>query len=410
MTFLENFALQNKAKIREWVSQKMEGKKMPFYSSCDVRYSGFKVTQVDANCFPAGFNNLNLQAFTNAVRVYRDFFKHNCINTILIYPEFHTRNFGYLKNVRTLKAIFEEAGAVVKVATNLESKFNIDLSQSEIRSISDELGLENSLDFEPIKKCKWFFQKKYKIGIGLKKCCFIADAVILNNDLTSGMPGVLNNIVAPVYPSPKMGWWNRKKTEHFTIYSQIVEEFAQEFQLDPWFFDAYFKESSNIDFKAVQNFNFLEESISEIWAKIKKKYDEYGIKASPTIFIKSNFGTYGMGIHTIQSLEEIREFNKNIRKKMSVVKDGMANTSLIIQEGVETSLFEDQKAVEPVVYSANGSVIGMFFRTNEGKNANLNSKGMELKNDFPLNEGQKILCEIVGNFANLAITKEEESK
>jgi glutamate--cysteine ligase len=406
MTFLESFALENANKIQEWISNKMQGKTLPFYSSCDVRYSGYKVTQVDANCFPAGFNNLSLEGYKNAVQKYKLFFKQNGLKSILIYPEFHTRNFGYLKNVRTLKAIFEEAGAVVKLATNLETKFNIDLGVSDVKSISDELGVENSLDFDPIKKCKWFFQKKYKLGLGVEKFCFVADAIVLNNDLSSGMPEILDNISAPILPSPKMGWWRRKKTEHFLAYESVVQEFANEFKLDSWLFESYFEEASNIDIKNEDDMKIIENKSMLVLEKTLQKYKEYNIKSEPVIFLKSNFGTYGMGIHTLKNPEEVRDFNKNIRKKLATVKDGLANTSIIIQEGVETSLIKEEKAVEPVVYSANGDPIGMFFRLNLGANANLNAKGMELMHQYQITKEQEILFKMIASFANLAISKE----
>ena len=418
MKFLEQFITQNKAEVQAWVEGKLKLKEPFFYNSCDVRFAGFKITQVDANCFPAGFNNLSLESYKLAVGYYKEFFERKKLKSILIFPEFHTRNYGYLKNVRTLKAMFEEAGVKVRIATDQEYKFNIDLSVSEIKSISEELGLEgNSLDFDPIKKHKWFFQKKYKIGVTSKDCeevkagCFVADAVVLNNDLTTGMPEVLKNIEAEIIPSYKLGWFNRKKTEHFKFYSQIVNECANEFKIDPWLFDAYFEEVENVHFKTGEGFEELAQKIELVYGKIAKKYQEYGLSGHPSIFIKSNKGTYGMGIHVVSSPEEVKDFNKNIRKKMAVVKDGTENTSLIIQEGVPTIFAEEGRSVEPVVYSALSKPIGMFFRVNDGNLANLNSKGMELKTEFPgINEWEKELSLLVASFSNLAVLEELASK
>jgi glutamate--cysteine ligase len=225
------------------------------------------------------------------------------------------------------------------------------------------------------------------------------------------MPDILNNIQTVVLPSPKMGWWNRKKTEHFKAYSAIVQDFAKEFNLDPWLFDGYFEEVSDINFKEGKNYEDLKDKISILYNKIQAKYREYGISKNPSIFIKSNRGTYGMGVHVIQSPEEVLEFNKNIRKKMSTTKDGIENTSVIIQEGVETIFkTDDGKAVEPVVYSAISKPIGMFFRINDGFLSNLNSKGMELTNEFPLTKPQTILINLIGGLTNLAITREMEEK
>jgi glutamate--cysteine ligase len=418
MHALEAFIEQNESKINAWIEEKKAGKEF-FYSSCDIRYSGFKITQVDANCFPAGFNNLNKASYETAVALYKDFFITKSIKNILIFPEFHTRNFGYLKNIKTLKAIFEQAGAKVKVATNLETKFNIDLSQSDIKSISEEIGLEeNTIEFDPIKKYKWFFQKKYTIRTTdcpekekkLKPDCFTADMVVLNNDLTLGKPDILKNINIPILPLPQMGWFNRSKTKHFKYYAEVVNEFAKDFSIDPWIFTSYFEEVNDLNFKEGKGIEGLESKLGDMFEKISSKYREYNIDDKPTIFIKPNKGTYGMGIHPISSIEEVKNFNKNIRKKMNTVKDGLQVTSVILQEGVPTILRTTEgKAVEPVVYSVLTNPIGMFFRINEGFLSNLNANGMELVNNFPISETLKYLSNMIASFANLAIIRETEN-
>ena len=91
---------------------------------------------------------------------------------------------------------------------------------------------------------------------------------------------------------------------------------------------------------------------------------------------------------------------------MAVIKDGVENTSLIIQEGVPTVLSLGEEAVEPVVYSVLSKPVGMFFRVNKGATSNLNSKGMRLVNDFNLSEAQEVLSLLVASFANIAIGME----
>ena len=41
-----------------WFDDSIKNLNVPFYSSYDIRDSSFKVTNVDANIFPAGFNHL----------------------------------------------------------------------------------------------------------------------------------------------------------------------------------------------------------------------------------------------------------------------------------------------------------------------------------------------------------------
>lgn len=416
MSLLENFILENESEINLWIQKKLHGKEPFFYSSCDVRYSGIKITQVDTNCFPAGFNNLSVESFEKTVSLYREFLTARNLKNILIFPEFHTRNFGYLKNVRTLKIILEKAGAKVKIATNLEHKFNINLSESEIKSVSEEVGIsDNSLDFEPIIKYKWFFQRKFKIRVldGEKNCysnssCFVADAIILNNDLSSGVPKTLQNIAIRTFPSAKFGWFNRTKVIHFESYAAVVEEFSRDFKIDPWLFYSYFSEVNNINFKEDKSFNLLKEEAEKLFKKIEEKYREYGIDSSPTIFIKPNKGTYGMGIHVIRNISDIDALNKNIRKKMAVIKEGIPNTSVILQEGVPTILREGELYLEPVVYSALSHPIGMFFRLGNSPSSNLNSKGMELRGDINISNPVRLLANLVATLSNIAVLMEEK--
>jgi glutamate--cysteine ligase len=390
MQFLEDFILQNENKITTWLEAKMKGKSLPLYSSCDVRYAGFKITQVDANCFPAGFNNLGDEAIFDAIRIYEDFFKKNNIKKVLVYPEFHTRNIGYLENLLTLDVIFEEAGVEVKFATNQEEDF-----QTKFITLR---GKKRCICYKAIKR--------EGNSIVLKNSNFIPDLVILNNDLTSGVPEILKNLNIDVLPLIKMGWHTRLKSNHFKEYSKVVNDFAKDFNLDPWMLDSYFDDIVNFDFKNNSNHLLLEEKVTNLYNKIAVKYKEYGIQKTPTIFIKSNRGTYGMGIHVVHNLDEMRHFNKDVRKKMDVIRDGVKNSDLIIQEGVETIFTQNEKAVEPVVYSALARPVGMFFRINDGNLANLNAKGMRFSNSYNIGEEQRSLANLISSLSNVAIGNE----
>jgi glutamate--cysteine ligase len=45
--------------IERWLHAQWESHKPPFYTSVDLRNSGYKLAPVDTNLFPGGFNNLN---------------------------------------------------------------------------------------------------------------------------------------------------------------------------------------------------------------------------------------------------------------------------------------------------------------------------------------------------------------
>lgn len=139
--------------------------------------------------------------------------------------------------------------------------------------------------------------------------------------------------------------------------------------------------------------------------KIRKKYDEYNIKQEPYVFVKADSGTFGMGIMTARSGEEIYEINKKIRNKMSHIKEGVENTNLIIQEGVPSIDVSDNHPAEPVIYFMNGKSIGCFMRYNETKDnlSNLNSHGMKFGNCEGEIADKPCSASWVGIAANIAV-------
>ena len=55
---LHSQIVKNRDKVEEWFKSHRKGLSFPFYSSFDIRDSSVKVAPVDANIFPAGFNNI----------------------------------------------------------------------------------------------------------------------------------------------------------------------------------------------------------------------------------------------------------------------------------------------------------------------------------------------------------------
>ena len=111
--------------------------------------------------------------------------------------------------------------------------------------------------------------------------------------------------------------------------------------------------------------------------KIKAKYQEYGITHAPYVIVKANAGTYGMGIMSVKSADEMRGLNRKKRNKMSTIKEGQEVTEVIIQEGVYTFENIEDAVAEPVVYMMDHFVIGGFYRvhTNREADENLNAPG-----------------------------------
>ena len=61
MTDLHNLSgklEEKREEISRWMQKKREEVPIPIYGSVDIRDAGWKITVVDANHFPAGFNNI----------------------------------------------------------------------------------------------------------------------------------------------------------------------------------------------------------------------------------------------------------------------------------------------------------------------------------------------------------------
>ena len=53
-------------------------------------------------------------------------------------------------------------------------------------------------------------------------------AILLNNDLSAGIPDILKNLDEQfVLPPVHAGWAMRRKSNHFAAYDEIADEFAQ---------------------------------------------------------------------------------------------------------------------------------------------------------------------------------------
>jgi glutamate--cysteine ligase len=202
--------------------------------------------------------------------------------------------------------------------------------------------------------------------------------VLLNNDLSGGVPEILKNLEQAVFPPLSAGWYTRRKSQHFAAYDRVAGEFAQLLDIDPWLINPYFGTCNQINFHTRVGEECLSAQVDTILQKMRVKYAEYGVKNDPFVIVKADAGTYGMGIMTVKDAAEITGLNRKQRNKMAVVKEGLEVSDVLVQEGVYS--FEDINGAvaEPVVYMIDHYVVGGFYRvhTTRGKDENLNAPGM----------------------------------
>jgi len=368
-TIIHNKIVSQKSRIEGWFEDQYKNIQPLFFTSIDIRDSGSKIAPVDTNVFPGGFNNIDTNNIPMIQNLAREFLhKYKLGNKVLIIPESHSRNQFYLENLKILKHILSTDGKIVEIA-KVE-----DLLRRGNRVLTQE-------NFDP-------------------------ETIILNNDFSDGPPAILVDLEQKLLPSLKYGWYSRTKSNHFQIYQETLAKFCAEFKLDPFLFSAKFYNCGNIDFKNSIGLDCIANHVTLLIEQLTIQYKEHGIKDKPYVFVKADSGTYGMGIMAVQSAEEVNAMNKMMRKKMHMLKGGLINTQVLIQEGIRTNITHEGKTAETLVYLLGGQPIQTLLRANSTRDSldNLNRSGAEF---FQIKAIEGILAyHIVARLASLAAALE----
>ena len=362
---LERSFLDQASDIEQWMRLQWQQHRPPFYGSTDLRNSGFKLAPVDLNLFPGGFNNLSPDFSPLCVQATQAAIERICADArrLLLIPENHTRNRFYLENLAQLAQVLRLAGLEVRIGS---------LSAEVTEPTRLLLDGDRELLLEPLTR------NGGRIGVsGFDPC-----AVLLNNDLSGGVPAILRGLDEQwLIPPLHAGWQQRRKSNHARVYDRLAQEFAALIGIDAWHINPAFAVCGEVDFKARTGEACLAEQVDVLLTEIRRKYREHDIPDTPFVVIKADAGTYGMGVMTVRDAAEVTGLNRRQRNKMSVIKEGLQVQEVIIQEGVHTFETLDGAVAEPVVYMMDHYVVGGFYRvhTSRGRDENLNAPGMHFQ-------------------------------
>jgi glutamate--cysteine ligase len=367
--------------VQAWLAACADEKPPHIYGSVDLRHSGVKIAPVDTNLYPGGFNNISKAASERAAVAARTYLERHAqgAKKLLIVPENHTRNTAYLENVACLRDILAAAGYDVRVGTlNPEVHEPLVLQTMKERELV-ELPLSRAGDVLQTQDG------------------FVPDAVVVNNDFTPGVPDIMKNLSQPVFPPTGMGWYRRRKRVHFAAYDAVVRDFGEAFDFDHWLISAYHRNCGLVDFRAREGMQCVATNVDLVLEILRVKYAEYGITEEPYVFIKADSGTYGMGVMTARSGEEVLSMNKKFRQKMDVIKEGHHNTEVVIQEGVPSIDTINDHTAEPMIYVVDQQAVGGAFRVNDQRDAygNLNAPGMRFYGMCDQEESEKADAQII---------------
>jgi glutamate--cysteine ligase len=357
---LEQRILESTPVIERWFRLEWMEHTPPFYSSVDVRNAGFKLAPVDTNLYPGGWNHLTPEMMPLAVQAAMAAIEKICpeAKNLLLIPENSTDSF-YLSNLLQLQRIFYQAGLNVRLGSlskDVTSPTTIDLPNGE------------SVILEPLVRTKR--------RLGLKH--FDPCTILLNNDLSAGVPGMLEDLHEQyLLPPLHAGWATRRKSNHFKAYEEVAKRFGKLLGMDHWLINPMFNQCGEVDFSQDGGLESLRSNTDVLLGKIRRKYKEYGINEKPFVVIKADNGTAGMGVMTVRDVKELDALTPKAREGMAQAKAGPSVGEVIIQEGVLTNERINRAVAEPVVYMMDRYVVGGFYRVHaqRGVDENLNAPG-----------------------------------
>ncbi|MFZ3220597.1 MAG: glutamate--cysteine ligase [Rhodoferax sp.] len=358
---LEQRILDSMPAIERWFRLEWMEHTPPFYSSVDVRNAGFKLAPVDTNLFPDGWNILTPAMLPLAVQAAMAAIEKICpeARNLLIVPENHTRNTFYLSNLAQLRRIFHMAGLHVRIGS-----ISPDLKKSVTLNLPDG----ESITLEPVVR------NKGRIGVKDFDPC----TILLNNDLSAGVPGILEDLHQQyLLPPLHAGWSTRRKSTHFKCYEEVSKRFGKLIGVDHWLINPLFDHCRGVDFSSEAGVQELTSRVDTLLGKIRKKHKEYGIKEKPFVVVKADNSNHDMGVLTVRDARELDALRQQVSGKVGAAKDGTRVYDVILQEGVLTNERVNDAVAEPVVYMMDRYVVGGFYRVHAGRKAdeNLNAPG-----------------------------------
>lgn len=382
--------LEKEFEIQSWFEDKIESKDYPFYCSFDIRESNNKLAPVDANLFPAGFNNIcqdDRDAMGELLKKCIEFKKLKFKN-IGIFCEEHTNNLYYWDNVGALIQLFESEGFKAFVLLPNEN--------TEVDHIESASGVQIKINQVEVKNNETYLESGAKL-----------DFILSNNDFSSAFDSWIKDVKTPQLPPLKMGWYKRRKNTFFEIYNELVQDFSKTIGLDPFCLTVETYNYNDFDIEDKASLEKLSNEIAGLKDKIGKQYADYEIQEEPYFFVKNSFGTYGLGVVEVKSPEDVLGWNYKARKKMKATKGGGRFNAVIIQEGIPTTLEVNGAPAEAVIYLLGCGLAGGFLRTNERKGEldSLNAPGAVFQrmcfSDYEFQKENKMLENVYGTVARL---------
>ena len=347
---LEQRVLDSMPAIERWFRLEWMEHTPPFYTSVDIRNAGFKLAPVDTSLYPNGWHNLTAPMLPLAVQAAMAAIEKICpeARNLLIIPENRAVDTFYLSNVAQLRRIFHMAGLNVRIGS-----ISPDIKQVKVINLPNG----DTIKLEPV------IRGKRRLGVKDFDPC----TILLNNDLSAGVPGILEDLHEQfLLPPLHAGWPTRRKSRHFQSYEEVAKRFGKLIGVDPWLINPMFNRCGELDLATSSGRDSLSTHVDAVLTKVRRKYKEYGINEKPFVVVKADNGNAGMRIRTVRDVKELDGLQPQAWQAAAQGAAPGSAFEVIVQEGVRTNERINEAVAEPVVYLMDRYVVGGFYRVHAG--------------------------------------------
>ncbi|GAB4213738.1 MAG: glutamate--cysteine ligase [Rhodoferax sp.] len=347
---LEQRVLDSMPAIERWFRLEWMEHTPPFYSSVDVRNAGFKLAPVSTDLFPTAWHQLTPQMLPLAVQAAMAAIEKICpeARNLLVIPKNGTPTPGYLESLGQLMRLFNMAGLNVRLGS-------IDAAVKKNTVYTLQNG--EAITLEPVVRSKR--------RLGLKD--FEPCTVLLNNDLASGVPGILEELYEQyVLPPLHAGWSQRRKSAHFRSYEEVAKRLGKLIGVDAWLMNPLFDTCPATDLNQAQGVEALLAQADALLQRVRRKYKEYGIKEKPFVVVKSDQGAHPLGAATVRDAKDLDALRSRL---VNLAGPHTQAHDFMVQEGVMTRERVNDAVAEPVVYTVDRYVVGGFYRVHASRGA-----------------------------------------
>jgi len=347
---LEQRILDSMPAIERWFRLEWMEHTPVFYTAVDVRNAGFKLAPVDSDLYPSAWNNLTPSMLPLAVQAAMAAIEKICpeARNLLIVPENKERNTFYLSSLDQLRRIFEMAGLNVRIGS-----VSPDITQPTTLPLPEG----GTITLEPVVREKG--------RLGLKN--FDPCTILMNNELSAGVPGILEDLQGQYLLPPLHASWNtRSRTTYFKIYEEVAKRFGKLIGVDSWLINPMHDQCAAVDLRTPEGVEALTLHADQLLAKIKKKYKEYGIKEKPFVVVKADGIGRGAGLVRVRDARDIAIHLDQLGANWPMPEGPQ---SYVLQEGVLTNERMNDAVAEPVVYLMDRYVVGGFYRVHADRGA-----------------------------------------